>query len=60
MRDKMTGGAADPATQVLTELGMMPSLHWVCLTSKSGEAVSDPFVDSGTCAIAAVTEARRF
>ena len=34
--------------------------HWVFMTSKPGEVVLDPFVGSGTCAVAALSEGRRF
>ena len=37
-----------------------PCSHWVRSASEPGEVVFDPFVGSGTTAVAAVTEGRRF
>jgi len=37
-----------------------PLRHWIRSISKLGEVVFDPFVGSGTTAVAAVTEGRRF
>ncbi|MHB8246879.1 MAG: DNA methyltransferase [Acidimicrobiales bacterium] len=34
--------------------------HWVWMTSEPGEVVFDPFLGSGTCAVAALSEGRRF
>jgi site-specific DNA-methyltransferase (adenine-specific) len=37
-----------------------PAAHWVRSVSEPGETVFDPFVGSGTTAVAAVAEGRRF
>ncbi len=34
--------------------------HWVLMASEPGETVLDPFLGSGTCAVAALSEGRRF
>ncbi|MDA8309420.1 MAG: DNA methyltransferase [Actinomycetota bacterium] len=37
-----------------------PVIHWVQMTSEPGELVMDPFLGSGTTAVAAIGAGRRF
>lgn len=55
-------GAGGPSTRPLHQWqqAVGPMRHWVQMTSKPGETVLDPFLGSGTTAIAAVSEGRCF
>jgi len=55
-------GAGGPSTRPLHQWqqAVGPVVHWVRMTSKPGETVLDPFLGSGTTAIAAVSEGRCF
>jgi hypothetical protein len=55
-------GQGGPDTRPLHkwQQAIEPVSHWVRAVSEPGEVVFDPFLGSGTTAIAAVTEGRRF
>jgi ParB-like chromosome segregation protein Spo0J len=56
------GGQGGPDTRPLHkwQQAIEPVSHWVRAVSEPGEVVFDPFLGSGTTAVAAVTEGRRF
>jgi ParB-like chromosome segregation protein Spo0J len=55
-------GQGGPETRPLHpwQQAVEPVTHWVQMTSEPGELVMDPFLGSGTTAVAAVASGRRF
>lgn len=56
------GGECGPGGRTLHpwQQALDPFRHWVRQVSEPGEVIADPFLGSGTTAIAAIAEARRF
>lgn len=58
----VAGGRGGPETRPLHpwQQAVQPVIHWVHMVSEPGEVVFDPFLGSGTTAVAAVRAGRRF